>query len=381
LQIAHCKLQIDRNSRRCSTRIGVIGGFFQFAIGNVQCAICNLFLCFFFPAPLAADEVPLVGRPVEFPFSGASARFARQGDELVVPFRLEAQVAPTQVEAEQPVTLTLTVRAVASVLHPPERIDLREVPAFSRRFHIEAVSGSNKEQPSPAVWRWVYHLRPRQVGIQDVPGVPFVFYNPDLRPAEKAFQVLFTDPVRLTVIPPEPIRPPGDPPPGVLQVAGGPRLRAHVRPWHGPGRALLAAVLVPPPLLGLGWYLAWRWLYPDAARLARQRRSRAARRALVGLDGAARLGGRAHAEAVSAAVVLYLRERFDLAVQEPTPGECADWLARFGLAEVLTERLRLLLEDCTAARFGPGEVEGSDLASPARGLVIDLEDATCPPSS
>jgi hypothetical protein len=138
-------------------------------------------------------------------------------------------------------------------------------------------------------------------------------------------------------------------------------------------------VLVLPPILCVGWYLAWRRLYPDAARLVRQRQSRAARRALAGLDAAARLTGRPRVEAVSAAVVLYLRERFDLVYREPTPGESADWLAHFGISEGLTQRTRQLLQECAAGRFGPQETE-DNLAAPARGLVLELEDATCPPS-
>jgi hypothetical protein len=344
-----------------------------------------MFNCFFFlPPPVRADEadeVPLVGRPVEFPFSQASAGFARQGGELLAPFRVEATATPRRVEVEQPVTLTVTIRAVAPVRLPPRRIDLREVPAFSRHFHVEDVTDGKKERLGPTAWRWTYRLRPRQVGHTEVPGVPFVFYNPDLRPADRAFQVVFTDPVRLTVTPPEPPVVPGELPPTMLEVDTGPPLLARVSRWSGPGPMLVVAVLALPPLLCAGWYLAWRRLYPDALLLSRQRRSWAAQRALAALDAAQRRTGRAQAESVSSAVVLYLRERFDLVPLEPTPQESARWLERFGYPETLTERLQLLLEGCAAARFGPAPAPDSDLAGPAQGLIVELEESSCPPLS
>src|SRR5205085_2072608 len=112
------------------------------------------------------------------------------------------------------------------------------------RFHIEDVGDGKKEQLGPAGWRWTYRLRPRQVGRDVVPGVPFVFYNPDLRPAEKAFQVLFTDPIPVTVVPAEPPAPPWDLPASATEVAAAPGLFAHVSVWRGPGPVWLAVVLV-----------------------------------------------------------------------------------------------------------------------------------------
>jgi hypothetical protein len=176
-------------------------------------ALFALLLLALASAPVRADEpddIPIVGRPIEFPFSGASAGFVRQGDDLVIPFRLEAHLSHTSVEVEQPTTFTITVHALGKVRRPPQRIDLREVPAFARRFHIEDAADGKKEQPNHAAWRWQYHLRPRQVGIHDVPGVPLVFYNPDLHSPDKAFQVIFSDPIRLTVNPPDIPRAGGD---------------------------------------------------------------------------------------------------------------------------------------------------------------------------
>jgi hypothetical protein len=195
------------------------------------------------------------------------------------------------------------------------------------------------------------------------------------------YQVLFTDPIPVTVVAAEPPAPPGELPASATEVAAGPALLARVSVWRGPGPQSLAAALALPPVLCAGWYLAWRRRYPDAGRLARQRQSRAARRALTALHQAARQTGRTQAEGVSQAVVLYLRERFDLVPQEPTPEESARWLGHFGYSDAIMERLRQLLEACAADRFGPGPVEGGDRVGPARGLILDLEESPCPPSS
>jgi hypothetical protein len=84
---------------------------------------------------------------------------------------------------------------------------------------------------------------------------------------------------------------------------------------------------------------------------------------------------------VSQIVVEYLRERFDLIPQEPTPLESALWLVRFGYAASLTGAVRQLLEECAVARFGPGPTQAGDLAGPAHGLIVALEESPCPPLS
>jgi hypothetical protein len=109
-----------------------------------------------------APEVPLVGRPADLPFSGASAGFAAAGPgpEYVAPFAVSARATPAEVEELEPVTFEVTVRAVGTFYRPPARIDLREVPAFSRRFHIEDVTDGKTEEITPSPWRWAYRLRP-----------------------------------------------------------------------------------------------------------------------------------------------------------------------------------------------------------------------------
>jgi hypothetical protein len=333
-----------------------------------------------FVAALHADDVPLVGRPADLPFSGASAGFdvVSPGPEYRVPFALEAAATPTDVEESEPVTLTVSVRARGKVRHPPTRLDLRQLPSLSRRFHIEDVTDGQGETVSPYEWRWVYRLRPRGPGVREVPGVPFVFYNPDLRPAEKAFQVVWSDPVPLRVRPSERNAPPVAASDAVLVLATGPGVLRAGPAWNLSTAGWFLTALGPPAVCGL-WYLRWRRRHPDEARLAHQRRSRAARAALGALDHAGREQGRECADRVAAVVAGYLADRFGLSSAEPTSPEVVDFLRRCGLPDSLIERGGRLLDRTSAGRFGPEETLAT--ADEARAWIIAIEEEPWPPSS
>jgi len=53
------------------------------------------------------------------------------------------------------------------------------------------------------------------------------------------------------------------------------------------------AALVAPPMLAVGWAMAWRHLYPDVAKLRLLKRNRAVRQALAGLKAIKRSDERA----------------------------------------------------------------------------------------
>src|SRR5262249_40674291 len=154
-----------------------------------------------------------------------------------------------------------TVQALGPVLRPPVRIDLNELPAFKRSFHVEDVVEGEKQQDGPTTWRWVYRLKPRRAGIDEVPRLPFVFYNPDLRPSERAFQVIWSDAVPITVLPPdvENVVIVSD---QILAFAPADAVLANASPWSGPGPVVLACAVAGPPLIAAAWYLAWRRANP-----------------------------------------------------------------------------------------------------------------------
>jgi hypothetical protein len=330
----------------------------------------SLFLC---GSTLASEEeVPLVGRPADLPFSGASAPFAVGPDrEYRVPFHLRAEASATSLEVEAPLTFTVTITSEAPVRSPPQRIDLRQVQAFTQAFHVD--DDDTQEKPGKGKWRWLYRLKPRGTWVEAVPGLPFVFYNPDLRPPEKAFQVVYTDPIPLTVRPAEPPPVPLDLPESMLEVADGPGVLLHRSSWRPPGPPTLALLLGAPPVLCLAWYLLWRRRHPGAAEMAQARRSRAARRALRALDAVPAEPGRQRGDGVAAAVADYVRERFDRAPAEVTPAEVRALLLAHGCPPDLAERAGAVLEGCAACRFPPVPAEEVDLVAQARAFVLAVE--------
>ena len=294
------------------------------------------------PAPEEADaDIPTVGRPADLPFSDAS------GD-----FRVWADAAPKTLEAQKPLTLTLHVEARSAFRRPPRRIDLRELPSFRDRFTFEEIDDGDGRPSGPQSWAFVYRLHPKS-GVTAVPGIPFVFYNPEIQYPRKGFQVAYTDPIALTVKPPEVYVFPLSGPEALFSCAGGPAVTATEGRWAPPGPWSVAALTSAPPLLCLFWYLGWRRLYPDAALRARRRRSLAARCALQALHGAGRLPSIQQAARIAAVAADYLRGRFDAPAEEPTPAEAAACLRRAGCSSALAEQAAALFRDCDAARFAP----------------------------
>jgi hypothetical protein len=326
------------------------------------------------PGLARADDPPLVGRPVAVPFSGASARFVVADGESRVPFALTATASPTELAPRAVLVYTVTLRALGPMARPPRRLDLRQVRDFARLFYIDDIAGEKEGSTTPASWRWRYRLTPRWAEVDEIPGFPFVFYNPDLQPPEKAFQVLYSDPIAIRQTPARTTFGPGDV--DALELADSSALNAEP-PWPGPGHILWLAVGLTPPLLGVVCCLVWRRLYPDAARAASRRRSRAARLALEAIRVASRLRGRERAERLTAVVVGYLRARVDLAPNEPSPEEVNVHLAERGFSDELAREAAALLALCAAARFAPADAD-EDLAGRARRVIQGIEEASCP---
>ena len=307
------------------------------------------------------------------PFSGASARFVVVDGESRVPFALTVTASPIELAPRSVLVYTVTLRALGPMARPPRRLDLRQVRDFARLFDIDPIA-SEKEQATPTSWRWRYRLTPRWGEVDEIPGFPFVFYNPDLQPPERAYQVLYSDPISIRQTPARTTFGPTEV--GDLELADDSALGA-TPAWSGPGRVLWLGVGLTPPLLGVVCCLAWRRLYPDTARAASRRRSRAARLALEAIRHAARLRGRERAERLTAVVVGYLRARVDLAPNEPSPEEVNVHLVERGFPDELAREAAALLALCAAARFAPTDAD-EDLDGRARRLIQGIEEASCP---
>jgi hypothetical protein len=321
------------------------------------------------PADLRAEpdedgDVPAVGRPADLPFSGASGRF-----------RVRAKAEPTAIEAETPLTFTLTVQGLGPVKRAPHRLDLKQVQAFLDNFYIE--DGEDRH-PDETTWEFTYRLKPRRTDVREVPGVPFVSYDPALVGAGKPFQVAYTDPIRLRVREHAAVAVPLKAPPAALEITTGPGVLARPLEWPIPGARLAVVFLLAPPAGCLVWWFVWRRLYPDTARRVQQRRSRAARQALHALEHTTGLSAETLAERAASVMSGYLHERLDLSPREPTPAEVKAHLLAHGQSPQLAEALGRFFEACDAVRFVPAGGPVPDLAAEAVNLILAAEAVPCP---
>jgi hypothetical protein len=323
---------------------------------------------------LFAQEAPLTGRPVEWPFSEAIAGFVRHEGRFQTPFVLQSEASPRTLSSDEPLILTLTVRSLGPVKKPPVRIDLGEIPAFAKAFHLSDLP--LETPPVPGVWQWRYRLVPRGPWVSEVPSVPFLFFNPDFTPPERGYQLLYADPIPLRVRPPEKLGPPPDYPPSILEPVADVSLSRSVWRWEPGLREALIVLLAPPLGCLLGWWL-WRRWFPDAARQAALRRGRAARVALDALEHVPR-EPRAAAEHLVVTFTAYLRDRYSLRGEAPTPAEVAETIVAAGSPE-LAARVGVWWQQADAVRFGR-ELAPVTVAS-ARALLIELEEAACWASS
>jgi hypothetical protein len=309
-----------------------------------------------------AEEIPVIGRPPDLPFSEASGSF-----------EVSTRAKPTTVEAETPLTFTVLVQALTSAHHPPQRLDLDQLPAFAEQFYIEDPSDGSRH-PTERTWEFVYRLKPRRTEVSEIPSLPFVFFNPNIRPASKGFQVIYTDPIPLHVLPHEVVPVPVQAPESAFVLATGPGLLVRQNDWTPPGTGTCGVLLLLPPILCAGWYACWRWRYPDTARQVRQRRSRAARQAIQRLSAARRLQPARCADVATAIVAGYLHERLDLAIAEPTPREISGLFQRYPFPPSLSQQAVHFFQACDEVRFRPApSTDALKLPDSAMQLILAVE--------
>jgi len=308
------------------------------------------------------SEPPVAGQPADF-------------DGAVGSYKIKTEARPTTLQAED--TLLLTARIIGSgpAGRLPRRPNLRRLPDFKRQFAIEDLPDRDRYLAGEHTWEFHYRLRPKSLmpPVKQIPAVPFVFFKPHLIPPELGYQTDYSRPIALQLIPRAIVQAqPAPMPDQVYELMEGPELLRNDRALPSPGPAAVLLLLLAPPALCAGWYITWRRLYPDAARLAHRRRSRAARQALEALHAATNEDG---APKTTAAVLAnYLRQRADLTAAEPTAAEVADHLQRSGFSSLLAARVAEYFRKCDAARFGPEPLRsGTDFVPAAVELILALE--------
>lgn len=308
----------------------------------------------------ADDGIPVVGRPADLPFSGASGSFA-----------VDAQAQSTTVRAGEAITFTLNVHATGQVSHAPGRIDLRQIPAFADNFYVEDPD-PRERHPDERTWQFLYRLKARRDDVSEIPAVPLVYYNPAIRQSERAFQIAFTEPISIKVLPAETYAPLSTLPDSIFALADNSALEARENLHSNSGLVLAIVLIGGPPLACAAWYLAWKDSHPAAAQQHRRHQSEAARHSLRLLRGARGTPLPERVAKTVEAVKHYLRERFELNAAEPTPAEAAAALSRVGCPADLREQAARFLAACDAARFAPDR-DGVALADEGARLILAVE--------
>ena len=297
----------------------------------------------------AAADIPTVGRPS--PFYGAAGRNVT----------VEATAEPTVLSLDGTITFTLRVRNLDNA-PDVQRPNLGELDAF-RDFQVDDEPTLEPESVGTRVFR--YRLRPRQATVTNIPGVVFPYFDPSLpQPAgrpEVPFRKARTDPIPIRIekkVPPPLQAVPLDVPPFAAAPATSRSVEVPGWVWW------LAAVL--PPVAAVGGCVVWQILNPVGARLARKRRSRAARTAIRTLYTLGRYPP-VDPAAVVAAVVGYLAERYDLPGLFRTPADLARRLRDAGADADTVAECEAFVREADAARFAPAPHLSGDI------LIADAE--------
>jgi hypothetical protein len=357
---------------------------FQFSISNFRFGYSAVGLAFMIFVGLAGSPLTCWGQSEDAVEPPVAHRPADFNGAIGSGFRVRMRATPTQVQAEEPLILTVTITGKGN-LQELQRPDLRRRPRFAQQFHIENLA--DRYLPAERTRAFDYRMRPRHAAVREIPLLPFVFFNPKILPPEKGYQTAIAPAIPITVKPRaqvsptqvEGTAPPVQAPDSVYQLVNDPAVLRCDPPFALPGPWEVGALLIGPPLLG-GWlYIFWRRRHPDSARQTRKRHSQAAQHALKAFRRLGKLDTAAQAQQTETILAEYLRQRLDLRTVEPTPAEVAQHLEQAGSSTALANAVAHFFGNCDAARFAPGFAAKADnWTATATQLVVALEEESWP---
>lgn len=271
-------------------------------------------------------------------------------------------VAPAAVTLGGDTTLTLTVTGAANP-HELTRPPLADRDEFRQLFSVIDDLPGPAAAPTTTAVEFRYRARPRTEGRFEVPELKYLYYARQAA-QNRRFQSAYAAAVPFTVTKPvtkSAAAVPLDGPPRLFEV----RERGPFARSGGPGVGWWAGLFGGATLAAVGWVVGWRWVYPDAARLAKIRRTRAVRVALDRLRKAAAAAD--PAAATAAAFCGYLTARFGVPPAARTPPEVADALRAQAFDDTRVAAAEGLLRRCDAARFA-GTTDAA--VSPAEAAAV-----------
>jgi hypothetical protein len=333
-------------------------------------------ICFILSCNSAVQGQNREEDPEEPPLVGQSPNF----NGAVGAFKIATSAQPTEMQAEDPCILTVTITGIASSRYPPKRINLRQLREFNQRFYIEDLPNAEANSKT-GIWEFRYRLKPLNVNVKEIPALRFEYFKPGVVPKEKGYRSAYSLPIPLkvnsrTALQPDEIPGPDTEkliPATIVSLAEGTNaVLRHEEPLALPGIPVVVLLLLIPPALCGGWCAVWRFRHPDAARNTRLKQSRAAQRAIHALKKEVPRGSENNQAA--RIFVEYLNHWWDFRAEEPTPAEVSFHLHQLGCPDSLVEKSAEFFKTWDRARFAPIRFEnGPNLAAEAIHLIQDLE--------
>ncbi len=317
-------------------------------------------------APLTVDirPVPSAGQPASF--SGAVGRF-----------QLDVDANPKILRVGDPLSITLTLRGegLLETVHPPA---LEQQAKLAQDFKMQADPPAVKTDSDAKTF--TYTLRPRRVGIREVPPIEVAYFDPDTQ----RFQVLRSAPVPLrveaasTLEVSEIVDTSGE---NSKNVVGQELAEGILANYSGEDSlipqhfqiqiGLFTSLLLALPPVAYVAMLVWRWRvrqrrqHPDTQRARKAgQRARTALRTLKTQQGDAAL-----CDGVHQALTAYLGDKLHLVGAGLTVDDVTRHLQARQLDQELIEQVATLLHLCDSARYAPGSLAVAQLT----GLIEDAE--------
>ena len=321
------------------------------------------------PLEIQVNALPTEGQPPGF--AGAVGKFA-----------FEAQVKPTDVNAGDPITLTIQILGQGNL----ENISAPQFVAGDDFKVYEPRLVSKDSDPNRGIGRKTFEqvLIPRSEKVKELPALVFSFFDPEKR----AYETISRGPYPIVV------HPSSNATARILQAVPSHSeastiilgtdivyLKPAPAQWIPAPESLwylhpvfLAAQLLPAAVLGLLFLAVMRreQLAGDVALARRHQAPRTARAGLRKAESAISKGDRkAFYEAIWETLSSYFGHRLNLAPGELSTEVVLSALNHEHMNASDTERIRVLFERCERARFGD---VGADAVHEAqeRGILEEL---------
>jgi hypothetical protein len=303
-------------------------------------------------AAIGEVSIPVVGQPS--PFYGAAGSGVK----------IETIASPVELAIDDWLLFTIRVSKLVNA-DDVQRPDLSAIDEFRRDFQVDDEPTTEPDPKGTRVFR--YRLRPRSAKVKAIPGLVFPYYDPNLpQPTDRPefpFRKARAEPIAIRIVKAAPL------PEKIIPLEVPAFTEALAEPAPGIPKWIWWLIAAGPPLVAIGWCAVWRAMNPVGDRLARRRRSRAARLALRTLHSLAR-HTRADPSAVVGCIAIYLAERFDLPGVFRTPADLAHHLRNANASDETIAECVEFLRAADAARFAPSpDVTAEVLIADAKQLI------------